>query len=136
MKRCLRSLVEFIQVRLGRAPSCAWVDERLPAFQDWDLPEHEFLAVERHLAHCPACKREYGEVVTLVDSIRAELAPEQYGAAAAAEFLARLRARIDAYERARAAAAEANGAPWSGWCRYLAAAGSVSLARWRARGRE
>jgi hypothetical protein len=73
MVQTLHNLVESIQAHPGRAPSCAWVEERLPAYHDWDLPEHELGAVERHLAHCPACKRACKEVETLVDSIREEL---------------------------------------------------------------
>ncbi len=59
MVRGLHNLVESVQVRLGHAPSCAWVDERLPAYYDWDVPEHEFRAVERRLAHCRACTPAY-----------------------------------------------------------------------------
>jgi hypothetical protein len=113
MIRGFHNLVESVLVRLGRAPSCTWVDERLPAYYDWDLPEHEFRAMERHLAHCRACKREYKEVVTLVDSIREELAPAQFGPASPAEFAAAVMARIDAYERTRVASAVRNGTPWT-----------------------
>jgi hypothetical protein len=109
----LHNLVESVQVHLGHAPSCAWVEERLIAYCDWDLPEHEFRAIERHLARCPACKREYDEVVALIESIHEQLAPTQFGAAAAAEFAAGVMARIDAYEHTRAAAAVRGGAPWT-----------------------
>jgi len=103
MAQTLHNLIETIQARLGHAPSCAWVEERLAAYCDWDLPEHEFLAVERHLAGCPACTRAYGNVAPLVSSIQEQDLRAQFPGFSSAQFAAATMAMIDTYERARAA---------------------------------
>jgi anti-sigma factor RsiW len=101
MPQCLHNLVKFIQVRLGRVPSCAWVDERLGAYHDWDLPIHEFSAIEQHLSHCPVCAKAYAEIAALLDSIREQIPGRQDPIASPAASVAEMWARIDAYERAR-----------------------------------
>ena len=103
MPQCLHHLIEFIQVRLGRVPSCAWVDERLPAYCDWDLPMHEFSAIELHLSHCPVCTKSYNELAPIVDMLLEQWLSVHMPGFSPAKFAAEIMARIDAYERARGA---------------------------------
>ena len=51
--------------------------------------------------------------MTLVESIREQLAPAQFGAASAAEFAAAVMARIDAYKRTRVACAVRSDPVWT-----------------------
>lgn len=38
---------------------CEWFDERLEPWLDDDLPEDEAVALERHVAGCPRCRKQY-----------------------------------------------------------------------------
>jgi hypothetical protein len=60
-------------LRPVRKVDCAWVKERLAAYNDWDLPEDEFEAVGAHLRGCSACRQSLAETEKLLRSFRAVL---------------------------------------------------------------
>ena len=71
-----KALRERIQVRLGQAPGCAWVQERLGAYCDWDLSLAAFKTVERHLERCPGCAAEYEAIREVCDALQAKRSAE------------------------------------------------------------
>ena len=68
----VRGLWARAQARLGRAPSCAWVQERLGAYYDWDLPSGALRAVEDHLQHCSDCARAWAAAEQVRSSVTEE----------------------------------------------------------------
>lgn len=98
-----RRLCDWLVVRLfEHAPSCAWVQLRLGAFCDWDLPLREFAAIEKHLHGCPECASECEDTRAIANIFRAVRGISAADEAICLEqCLADLMARIDAYEAER-----------------------------------
>ncbi len=55
--------------------TCAAVQRRLHAFYDRELSIAETIAVEQHVAGCPPCARDLGELRSLGDALRLAAAP-------------------------------------------------------------
>jgi Putative zinc-finger len=54
---------------------CASVRRRLPAFHDRELPIHDLITIESHVAGCPACAGELQELRSIGDALRVTSAP-------------------------------------------------------------
>ncbi len=74
MRLLCYKLAELLRSYRYRSLSCAWVEERLAAYSDWDLPIQEYEAVEAHLRCCPACRRSLADTEAIIGSLRDGLA--------------------------------------------------------------
>jgi hypothetical protein len=55
--------------------TCTAVRRRLPAFYDRELPIRELIDIESHVAGCPPCSKELGQLRSLGDVLRLASAP-------------------------------------------------------------
>lgn len=101
MLRKLHNLTESIPPLFGRAPSCAWVEERLSACSDWDLAVRESRAVERHVAHCADCTQALAETEAIRHRIHDAVTCPKLAQFSPEVCRNRIMAQVDALERDR-----------------------------------
>jgi len=123
VKQLLRHFYEWTVVRLGRVPDCDWVQDRLPAYCDFDLSFAELYAIEKHLAGCRTCAAEHVWVSQICDMLM-----EAYPHPALRDFDARAAAdKVMAAVRAEEASRPASIPPSLAWPRLAIACACAAL---------